>query len=160
MGNKHLLLEWHLLKRFLSLQGSANIQSLSQHFPIPCILRSTSQNHGATKAETKLLFSKQGHIYNYVYFSITLYPLMEVAILETSHLILLVVKTHQMRNCFMLHSVFTFVTPEVLTDVIINTHDFWDVMPCQLLHTYRCFCGAYSLIFLYGLPIKMEALHS
>jgi len=35
---------------------------------------------------------------------------MEVAILEISHLILLVVKTHQVRNCFTLHFAFTFVT--------------------------------------------------
>jgi len=55
------------------------------------------------------------------------------------------VKSHQMRNCFTLHFVFTFVTPEVLTIIMVNTQDVWDVMPCQLLHTYRCFCGAYSL---------------
>jgi len=38
-----------------------------------------------------------------------LYPLMEVAILDNSHLILLIAKSHQIRNCFTLHFVFTFV---------------------------------------------------
>lgn len=89
--------------------------------------------------------SKQGHFYNYVHFSITLYPLMEAVILETSHLIMLLVKTHKMRNYFTLHFVFTFVTPKFPTVVMINTQDFRGVMPCQLLHTYRSFCGAYSL---------------
>ena len=51
------------------------------------------------------------------------------------------------KYCFTLHFVFTSVTPKVLTVVMINTQDFWDVMPHQLLQTYRCFCGAYSLQF-------------
>jgi hypothetical protein len=120
------------------------LRSFSQQFSIPCTLHSTSQDQ-CHHSRNKAFLSKQGHFYNYVDFSITLYPLMEVAILETSHLIMLLVKTHKMRNFFMLHFVFTFVTLKVLTAVMINTQHFWDVMPCQLLHTYRCFCGAYSL---------------
>ena len=42
-------------------------------------MHSTSQNHGATTAEIKLLFTKQGHFYNYVYFSTTLYSLRAAA---------------------------------------------------------------------------------
>lgn len=89
-------------------------------------------------SRNKASLSKWGHFYNYVHFSITLYfgdltshhaacqdPQNEKLLLAT----------------FCLH----FVTPKVLTVVMVNTQGLWDVMPCQLLHTYRCFCGAYSL---------------
>ena len=131
MGNKNVLLYWHLLKRFFPLQGSANTQIFQ-----PAILNPPASCIPLAKITVPP--PQNGQFYSYVTFNIKLYPLMEVAILETSHLILLVVKFHQMRNCFNLHFVFTSVTPKVLTVVMINPYP--TVFPYgngMVLHFYQ-----------------------
>ena len=57
----------------------------------------------------------------------------------------------------MLHFVFTFVTPKVLTVAMTNAQDFRDVMPCKLLHT-DVLAEHKASIILYGLQLKMEDL--